>query len=269
MNGDPLAATLLDHPSVSARAFYPRRTHLEPNLVVDVGDAALACHLHRLHPRAGMVIHFHGNGELAAEYSADHADLFVDLGLNVCFAEYRGYGRSSGRPALAAMRGDGERVMRALDCDPRRTVAFGRSLGSLYAVELAARVPELAGIVIESGIATLPRRWLEPEGWSELGGCGEQLAAEAAATFDQQRKLAGFRGAVLVLHAAGDHLLDRTHAERLHAWSGSAAKRLVVFPAGDHNTIFQANHAAYVRELSTYLNALGLADERPPAFPDD
>ncbi len=105
------------------------------------------------HCVSGIVVHFHGNGELASEYTRRHAGLFLDMGVSVCFVDYRGYGRSTGTPALAAMRGDGERVVRALGVDPGKVVTFGRSLGSLYAIELADRLPGIAGVVIESGIA--------------------------------------------------------------------------------------------------------------------
>ena len=58
------------------------------------------------------MLHFHGNGELVAEY-IDVADLFVGRGLNVCFAEYC-YGQSTGKPALVAMQKDGEKIVEAL-----------------------------------------------------------------------------------------------------------------------------------------------------------
>src|SRR5262245_28999329 len=140
---------ILDHPLVSQRIFFPRPTDLEPDLVVDVGDGVrLACHVRQGPPQSGMVIHFHGNGELASEYATHHAGTFLGMGVGVCFVEYRGYGRSTGAPALAAMRGDGEKVVRALGVDPGRVAAFGRSLGSLYAIELADRLPGLAGVVV-------------------------------------------------------------------------------------------------------------------------
>jgi pimeloyl-ACP methyl ester carboxylesterase len=249
---------LLDDPLISRRVFHPRSTDREPNLVVDVGDARLGCHIHCPHPDAGWLLYFHGNGELAAEYvAAGYGDVFGRLGLNVGFVEYRGYGRSTGTPALAAMLGDGEAVLRAVGADPARTVAFGRSLGSLYAVELAARVPGLAGLVIESGIADLTELRSFPDELAGLGVDREELVREAGGAFDQRRKLAGYRGGFLAMHAAGDRLLDRSHADRLIDWAGGADKRKIVFPRGDHNSIFLQNADEYLRELGEFLARVG------------
>src|SRR5438045_1942146 len=104
---------LVDNPLISRRVFYPRPSELEPTCTVDVGDARLGCYVFRRHPEAGTLLHFHGNGELAAEYAAEYAEFFLGLGVNVCFAEYRGYGASTGQPGLGAMLGDGEQIVRA------------------------------------------------------------------------------------------------------------------------------------------------------------
>ncbi len=48
---------------------------------------------------------------------------------------------------------DGEEMLLKLQLDPARCVAYGRSIGSLYALELSARFPNLGGLFIDSGIA--------------------------------------------------------------------------------------------------------------------
>jgi pimeloyl-ACP methyl ester carboxylesterase len=65
-------------------------------------------------------------------------------------------------------------------------------------------------------------------------------------------------GPLLVLHADHDQFLDRSHAERLHAWGGGSDKRLVVFPEGNHNTILHANYVEYLREVSEFLRQTGV-----------
>lgn len=249
---------ILDDPIISKRVFFPRGTDAEPTLVVDVGGVTLGCHIHQRHEGAGYVLYFHGNGELAADYSTNFADMFLDMGVNVCFAEYRGYGRSTGSPALAAMRGDGEHIVRAMGVEPEKIVAFGRSLGSLYAVELASRLPSLAGLVLESGISNVGDHWTLPEQLAEMGRSSEELVAAFAQEFDNEKKLAGYRGPLLVLHAKGDRLVESAHGERLHEWAGGDDKRLVVFPQGDHNTIFFANFVEYVREVKEFVQRAGI-----------
>ncbi len=257
------ASSFLDHPAVSRRVFYPRFTTAQPNLSVDVGGCQLGCHLRRTFPEAGLVLYFHGNGELAAETERFCGDLFTRAGVNVCFVEYRGYGASDGRPALVAMLGDGESVVRALGVPPERVVAFGRSLGSLYAIELAHRFPQLGGLILESGIASVGANWPLTQEAEEIGCGPDALAGELATHFDHQAKLAAYRGPLLVLHALGDRHLDPTHGDRLHAWGGGANKRFLLFPHGDHNTIQVANLAEYTAAVEEFLRETGLTVALP------
>jgi pimeloyl-ACP methyl ester carboxylesterase len=250
---------LVDHPLISHRMFFPRPSDLAPTCSVVVEGARLACYAFHRHPQGATVLHFHGNGELAAEYAADSAQLFLCLGVNVCFAEYRGYGASTGTPGLGAMLGDGERIVKALGVPAERLVAFGRSLGSVYAIELARRLPRIAGLVLESGIADVLETWPVADGTLEhCGGTRADLLREAAAHFDHRAKLQSYSGPLLVLHSAHDTLLDRTHAERLHAWGGGRDKQLVVFPNGNHNTILTANYTEYLREVALLLRRAGV-----------
>jgi pimeloyl-ACP methyl ester carboxylesterase len=252
---------ILDDPTMSQRIFHPRRTGVKPNLVVDVGGAQLGCYRYEPCPGAGTVLHFHGNGELAAEYASNYPDVFQQLGTNVCFAEYRGYGMSTGQPALLAMLGDGEKIVAALGVPPERLVVFGRSLGSLYAVELAHRLPQVAGVILESGIAAVQELGMFQ---AELRArrVSEEVAREVDTYLDQHKKLQTFRGPLLVLHAANDQLLDWTHGNRLHAWGGGNDKKLVIFPHGNHNMIFLANAEDYLREVGAFLQRVGVARGR-------
>jgi pimeloyl-ACP methyl ester carboxylesterase len=198
------------------------------------------------------MIHFHGNGEIAADYVPESRGLFEELGVNVLFAEYRGYGASSGTPQFAAMLDDGLVLAEAVGVPPERLVVFGRSVGSIYAIELAARLP-VAGLVLESGIADvlqMVRMRVTPQ---ELGVEGATLRDEATRLFDHRAKLGGYRGRLLVLHAQHDHLVPLDQGERNHGWCGAAEKRLVVLPRGDHNTIMGANFKGYWGELRGFV----------------
>jgi len=250
---------LVDHPLISRRVFFPRPSNLEPTCRVEVGDAHLACYAFRRHPQAVMILHFHGNGELAAEYAADSAEFFLCLSINVCFAKYRGYGASTGTPGLGTMLGDGEQIVRALSVPAERLVVFGQSLGSVDAIELARRLPQIAGLIIESGVADVLENW--PVAESDMERCGftrGELPREVATHFDHRAKLQHYLGPQLVLHSEHDQFLDRSHAERLNAWGGGSGKRLVIFPNGNHNTILFANFMEYVREVPQLLRRAGV-----------
>jgi hypothetical protein len=219
-----------------------------------VGAAQLACD-HSDNGHDITVLHFHGNGEVVADYVPGLADAFDELGANAFFAEYRGYGGSTGSPRLGAMLEDVSPIREALDVSDEQIVAFGRSIGSIYAIELAARYPAIAGLVLESGIADVLERILLRASPSELGATREEMEREFGELFDHEAKLGAYGGPTLVLHAENDHLVDKSHAERSARWAGDNAE-LVLFPRGDHNSIFHANREAYLERVGAFLNSV-------------
>jgi len=248
---------LLDHPLISRRYFFPVQAPLPGAWRVPCAGGELACY--RLGHQADRptLLHFHGNGEVVADHLPDLAQALQALGVNLCFVEYRGYGGSTGEPALAAMLEDGEAVFSALGLPEARVVAFGRSVGSIYAIELARRHPQLAGLVLESGIADVLERVLLRVRPEELGADLAALEAEVALQLDHRAKLGAFRGRLLALHAAGDGLVPPSHAERNVSWAGGSEATLVLLPEGDHNSIFAENRPAYLAALGEFLVRCG------------
>ncbi len=247
--------SLLNHRLISHRYFFPIVRPIRDPWIVEVPGARLACSRHITRHDAPTVLHFHGNGEVVADYLPWLPVLFADLGVNLVLAEYRGYGGSTGAPRLEEMLQDGPAIFDALGLPPERVVAFGRSVGSIYAMHLAAARPGLAGLIIESGIADVLERIqlrVTPE---ELGVPGGRLADEVAACLSPRTWLARNRGPSLFLHARHDDLVSVSHAERMHAWAHRPSS-LVIFDSGDHNTILAANRAAYLRALGVFLGAL-------------
>jgi pimeloyl-ACP methyl ester carboxylesterase len=247
--------SILDHPVISTRYFFPRREVLRDAFVVDSDDVKLACYHHSPHRNAKTVVYFHGNGEVVADCVELFAESFARLGLNAFFAEYRGYGMSTGEPALMAMLADVPRMIRALDLPQEKLILFGRSVGSIYALHATSHFPKVAGLVIESGVADPLERILlrvQPE---ELGVTERELRSEVHAKFDHRKLLGRFKRPSLFMHTRHDGLIDVSHAEQMHGWA-SGPKKLVVFRHGDHNSIFFANQAAYLTELHEFAKSL-------------
>jgi pimeloyl-ACP methyl ester carboxylesterase len=258
-----VAGSLLDHPVLAGRLFFPRRSAVSDPFWVTASDgmSRLACFRAMPHPGAPTIVHFHGNGEVVSDYVPDMAEEFAKVGVNVMLAEYRGYGGSTGAsPALGGMLEDAAAVLAASGARPENVIAFGRSLGSLFAIELAARYPNLRGLILESGIADPLERTpfrVTPE---ELGVSQAELAAAIASRLDQRAKLGRYRGPLLVLHAANDQLVAPLHAERNFAWSAAASddKELVLFARGNHNSIFLSNYVEYLEALRRFLARFGV-----------
>ncbi len=243
--------SVFDHPLISDRYFFPRPGSPPQPFYVEADGARLACAQFVTDPEAPTILHFHGNGEIVADWS-DFADAFASVGLNSFFAEYRGYGGSTGTPTLVEMLGDTERVLAASGLEPARVVVYGRSVGSIYAIHLAARVPSIAGLVIESGIADPLERVLMRVSPEELDTTMDALRQQATQWLDHEQKLAEFGGPTLVLHATHDHLVDVDHARRNADWSGG---ELVLYEQGDHNTLLAMNGAAILERVARFASA--------------
>ncbi len=248
--------SILDHAAISGVYFFPSPRSPRDVRMIDVDGATIAVHSGEIDPCKLTMLHFHGNGETIADYVGADFHGFDDLGVNMVWVEYRGYGRSTGSPGLVSMLGDGERVVQALGLSFDRVIAFGRSMGSLYAIELAARQPTLAALVIESGIADPAERFLNYADLDAAGVSEAEVRAEVARHFDHQQKLASYSNPVLILHAENDHLITLSHAERNLEWSASLNKKLVAFPHGDHNSIMPFNHEQYFEELQTLVQGI-------------
>lgn len=228
-----------DHSLISSRYFFPPRSVPKRPVNVNVDGAVLGCAAYVSSPEAPWLVHFHGNGEVVSDYEADLAPAFMAAGLNVFFAEYRGYGASTGSPAMVTMLGDVPRILAAVGVSPDRMVVYGRSVGSIYAIEAAFRTPTIRGLVIESGIASPIERILFRVRPEELGVTLADLEQEAKLHLDHAMKLGQFPGRTLVLHAANDSMVLRSHAERNSAWAKNS--ELVLYERGDHNDILAWN----------------------------
>jgi len=156
--------SLLDTPEVLMRLFHPRPEHgpsEKPADAVDVlipveEEVVVGGRFHVGSKSFPNVLFFHGNGEIVADYD-DLGPLYNRMGMNFLPVDYRGYGRSAGRPSIATMMGDCHAIFEFAKAwleENGYTGAFvvmGRSLGSASALELARHCKErMDGLVVES-----------------------------------------------------------------------------------------------------------------------
>jgi pimeloyl-ACP methyl ester carboxylesterase len=200
-------------------------------------------------------VYWHGNGEVVADYLPEFPTWITRAGYNLLLAEYRGYGMSTGRPALVGMLDDVSATLQSLGLPDSQIVLFGRSIGSLYAVHGVSKHPQVAGLILESGVADVTQRFflrVQPE---ELGMSRAGLVAALQGSFDYAAKLRGFQGRTLILHTQHDELVPVRHAEMLYA-AAPEPKTLHIFNQGGHNDIFYWNRVAYMQLVETFLAGL-------------
>jgi len=252
----PESTSILDHPIIASRYFFPRPDPCPTPWWIDAADGSkLACYYQEVNPAAKTVVYWHGNGEVVADYLPDFPAWIARAGYNVLLAEYRGYGLSTGRPALVGLLQDVSAIIQSLRRPESQIVLFGRSIGSLYAVHGAGRHPQVAGLILESGVADITERFflrVQPE---ELGIPRATLVDELQRYFDYATKLRDFQGRTLILHTRHDELVHVRHAEMLYA-AAPEPKTLHIFDQGGHNDIFYWNRAAYMQLVETFLAAL-------------
>ena len=247
-----MSKELLNHHLISERYFFPRQGSFADPFWVDCGDARLACSYHEIDPQAKTLIHFHGNGEIVDDWQGDFVSLIQQMGCNVFLAELRGYGQSSGQPQLGKMLEDVVPTIESLGKPASELILFGRSVGSIFAIEAASRFPDVAGMVLESGVADVLERLLLRVEPSELGCSDEQLSAAVTEHLNHQQKMEAYTGPLLVMHTEHDGLVDVSHGRRLYDWA-AGRKQLQVFPQGNHNDIMLENAREYFSFLSQFI----------------
>ncbi|MEI6208916.1 MAG: alpha/beta hydrolase [Desulfuromonadales bacterium] len=248
-------SSVLDHPTLSAQYFYPWPNHFDNPFFVTGEGYRLGCRYLKISDKFPTIIHFHGNGESVQDYLGDFEQRIAGLGANLLLAEYRGYGMSSGAPALAAMLEDVRLIVDAITIPPEEIIFFGRSLGSLYALHGASLYPQAAGLIIESGVADPLERILVRIEPRQVGATMDELNNEVERCLNQQAKISSFTGRVLIMHSRNDDLVSVSHAERLYDWS-TEPKELVVFERGDHNTILPANEKEYFEKVGNLVRQI-------------
>jgi dienelactone hydrolase len=179
--------------------------------------------------RFPLVIYFGGNAE-EASWIIDDPERPKDWAWLVM--SYRGYGMSGGSPGQEALVADAKLIYdhaagRA-DVDPARVVAYGRSLGSGVAVQLAA-TRKLAGVLLvtpyDSLLAIAQRQYpFLP------------VSLMLKHHFDSLAHAPALDVPLLAIAGARDTLIPPEHAKRLvDAWKGQ--KRYAVLDGADHNSI--------------------------------
>ena len=250
------ADSILDHPIISSRYFFPQpATFVEPYWVEAADGSRLACSYSPVHSEAKTVVYFHGNGEVVADYLPGFAEWFNRAGYNLLLAEYRGYGMSTGTPALAGMLADVVPIIDSLQTPDEKIILFGRSVGSLYAVHGGSQRPNIGGLIIESGVADLSQRFFLRVQPQELGVSPAEVTSALNKYFDYRHKLGVFEGKTLILHARFDELIGSEHAEMLHS-AAQEPKQLKIFAQGGHNDIFYHNQTEYMQLVEAFLETV-------------
>jgi len=247
----------LDRPEVLTGLFHPRPDYEHAEKPVNSFDQfipvedsiVIGGRFHMADKSSPNILFFHGNGEIISDYD-DLGTLYNRMGINFLAVDYRGYGRSTGRPTVTAMMRDCHAVYeftRGWLKENGYTGAFivmGRSLGSASALELANYYMEqIDGLIVESGFAyTGPLLELLGVNISAIGFTEEK----GLRNLDKMRT---WGRPVLVIHAEFDQIIPFSEGQALYNTCPSPDRTFLKIPNANHNDIF-------IRGLEAYMDAV-------------
>ncbi|QJQ95110.1 MULTISPECIES: alpha/beta hydrolase [Halomonadaceae] len=207
----------------------------------------------------GTLLFLHGNAGNISHRLASLAH-FNRLGLSVLILDYRGYGRSEGRPSEAGIARDARAGWRWLreerGLPASEIVLFGRSLGSAVAAELAHRkrgddLP--AGVILESPFRSVPHlaQQLYPF-----------LPVRWLSRFDYptQEYVKQIASPLLVIHSREDEIIPFSEGEAVFEAASEPKQMLVI--GGGHNTGFIDSEVEYLQGIEHFLTRI-VSLERP------
>jgi uncharacterized protein len=203
-------------------------------------------------PSLGHVLLCHGNAGNVGDRLA-HLERLSAAGWDVLAFDYRGYGRSTGRPSEHGLNLDGRAARDALlgrdGVEPSRVIYLGESLGGAVALALALELPP-AGLVLQSAFTSV----------RDMARLHYPLIPPALVpdAYPSLRLITALRAPLLVLHGARDTIVPVMHGEALLE-AAPRPKRMHVFPGAGHNDLLAEAGDEWVRAIAAWTGERGSA----------
>jgi pimeloyl-ACP methyl ester carboxylesterase len=189
------------------------------------------------------VLYFGGNLFHLDQHGDELIPVLAACGTNVAVFDYRGYGRSSGKPTVDNMQADALAIFDALDARfPGRVIVHGQSLGSFMAAHVAQSRPVLATVLettatsaeelIESNIPWYAWPFVRIEMEPSL----RQVDNRAAATH--------FQSAALVIAAGQDKMTPPRLGKKVFDAIPRQDKQFLLLDKAGHNDALRTDGAS-------------------------
>ncbi|MFH1618563.1 MAG: alpha/beta hydrolase [bacterium] len=198
-----------------------------------------------------VLLFCHGNGGNIS-YCLDKIKALLGTGAGVFIFDYRGYGKSSGRPCEKGLYLDAEAALRWLassaKISPGRIIIYGESLGCAVAVELAGRNPSCGGLVLESPFTSM----------QEMGRkVYPFLPVRLIVTqkYDSISKMPMLRCPLLVLHSREDEIIPFEMGRKI--FEAAHVPKEFVTLRGGHNDGWAASGNTYLKAIKSFMGKVG------------
>jgi fermentation-respiration switch protein FrsA (DUF1100 family) len=191
----------------------------------------------------------HGNaGNIAGRL--DNLVRLARLPVNVFIFDYRGYGRSSGKPSEAGVYMDAvaayDYIVSEEGIDADRVVIFGRSLGGAVAVELATQ-RYCRALILESTFTSASDMAKNMFGFLPV-----HLVMKSR--FDSMAKISGIDAPLLFIHGNQDSIVPYRLGQALFR-AANEPKTFFTVEDGDHNDTYVVGGQRYFNRLNDFIQS--------------
>jgi pimeloyl-ACP methyl ester carboxylesterase len=180
--------------------------------------------------------------------SAQRIRRMQEMGFSVLAIDYRGFGKSSaGLPSEATAAEDAQAAWDwlAQRFPNRSRYVFGHSLGGAIAIDLATRIPDASGVIVEGTFTNIADvvssfKW----GWLPVSMFITQR-------FESIEKVKSIRAPLLVVHGSEDSLIPAALGRRLFN-AAKGPKQFVLVEGGSHystNSVGEAQYRTALHQL--------------------
>jgi fermentation-respiration switch protein FrsA (DUF1100 family) len=194
-----------------------------------------------------VTLFFHGNaGNLT--YREPHFREIAAAGSSILMLDYRGYGKSAGRPTehgLYADAGAAYDYLLKAGYRPGQIVIHGESLGTAVAVDLASRRP-CAGVVLEAPFTSardVAQTVLPFIGPAVIWG------------FNSRQKIDRIHAPILFIQGERDEIIPLRLGQALYA-AAPEPKSFWAVPGAGHNDIVEVGGQAYGLRLRAFYQTI-------------
>lgn len=159
---------------------------------------------------SATILFCHGNAGNDSD-RLDTIQFFHSLNWNIFIFDYRGYGKSQGKPSEIGTYIDTIAAYQYLesrkDIDKSKIIYYGESLGGSMAIELARKIRP-AGVIINSTFTSVPDMSKEFYPWLPI----QWLIKNK---YDNISKIKDIHCPILIMHSQEDDIVPYTHGKRL------------------------------------------------------
>lgn len=212
------------------------------------GNRINAWYFEPLNSELPVLLICHGNGGNIAD-RLGWLGGFLGKGYGVMIFDYRGYGKSEGRPSESAFQEDVSAVYEYLTEDrkiaPGRIVAIGRSLGSAPATYLAA-CREIRCLILESPIHS---------GKAVAAGMFGYLPVHLLMKncWNVNENLAQVTRPVLIIHGSRDRIVPWQHGKKLAEQKNLAQVTFWLIEGAEHLGVQEYLGTEYYDKLEGFI----------------